>query len=534
MCTISTIQEGVFIMEHSLISVLIVDDENIVREGLKHVINWKESGYYICDEAGTGKEALEKIKLYEPGLVLMDIKMPNMYGTKLIEAARDLGCTSEFIVLSGYSDFSYAQTVLHYGACAYLTKPIDEDELIKAINNVKAKIKSMQSNAISLKQYLKKAKTTVLRDILTAKDYDSSINYLEMGLYAPIYQVVIYEGYTPFFSSYSFSDLLKVTNQDNDSFEHIVINNNNVILLKGNFALKRFNECLSHYEAGTQKGSPLDSIFLTYGHIVTRICDIHSSYNDCVKLLKRRFFCDENQHVLSFEDLPVSNDNSIILSPNVSERYSSKLVNYIQSYNRRMISQTLTDIKLSLFDTTHDILCIKHFLTDIFLQIKQSIMFIYETTDIPFAHNAAIIELVENKYYLYEILLYFTEQFEMIIRAIGNSSSESIFDDILYYIEHNYMTSLKLESIAPLFGYNSSYLGKLFSQKTGDSFNYYLDKVRIEHSKELLVNSDMKVYEIATKVGYKNVDYFHLKFKRHMNMTPAEYRKQFNLLLIQS
>ena len=133
-----------------------------------------------------------------------------------------------------------------------------------------------------------------------------------------------------------------------------------------------------------------------------------------------------------------------------------------------------------------------------------------------------------------EILLYFTEQFEMIIRAIGNNSSESIFDDILYYIEHNYMTSLKLESIAPLFGYNSSYLGKLFSQKTGDSFNYYLDKVRIEHSKELLVNSDMKVYEIATKVGYKNVDYFHLKFKRHMNMTPAEYRKQFNLLLIQS
>ena len=88
------------------------------------------------------------------------------------------------------------------------------------------------------------------------------------------------------------------------------------------------------------------------------------------------------------------------------------------------------------------------------------------------------------------------------------------------------MDNIKLENIAPLFGYNSSYLGKIFSRKVGVGFNVFVDQVRIEQSKNLLTESDMKVYEIAEKVGYRNVDYFHTKFKKYVNMSPAEYRKQ--------
>jgi two-component system response regulator YesN len=149
----------------------------------------------------------------------------------------------------------------------------------------------------------------------------------------------------------------------------------------------------------------------------------------------------------------------------------------------------------------------------------------YSHIEIPFAHNSVILELIEKKYYLYEIIQYFNEQFDMIIRAIGSGSNEYIFDDILYYIEHNYSASLKLESIASLFGYNSSYLGKLFTQKMNQSFNSYLDEVRITHSVELLDSTDLKVYEIAARVGYSNVNYFHQKFKKIKGMSPAEYRK---------
>ena len=110
--------------------------------------------------------------------------------------------------------------------------------------------------------------------------------------------------------------------------------------------------------------------------------------------------------------------------------------------------------------------------------------------------------------------------------SIGNYSKDSVLEDILRYIEHNYMGPLKLENIAPLFGYNCSYLGKLFKQKTQKNFNTYLDELRIAHSKELLAQGDLKIYEVAEKVGYSNVDYFSTKFKRYEGITPAEYRRQ--------
>ena len=87
------------------------------------------------------------------------------------------------------------------------------------------------------------------------------------------------------------------------------------------------------------------------------------------------------------------------------------------------------------------------------------------------------------------------------------------------------MNDLKLESIAPLFGYSSSYLGKLFSQKEGINFNTYLDHVRINEAKKLLKNPNLKVYEIAAKVGYKDVNYFYIKFRKNTGTSPADYRQ---------
>lgn len=512
-------------MEHELINLLIVDDEKIVRDGLKYILDWNSLGYCICGEAGNGNEALEMINRYQPGLVLLDIRMAGMLGTDLMETARNDGFTGEFIIISGYSDFKYAQTALQFGASFYLTKPIDEDELEKAVISVKEKIKSNMSRETSRNQYIKKAKTTVLYDLLTTNEFNPSIDYMELGLGAPIYQVVIYESYMPYFKSYSFSDMLRVTNQDNNSFDHTVIDNHDVILLKGNFALERFNACLLHYESGTQKGSPLDTIFLTYGPTISSLSQIHSSYAICEKLIKRRFFCKEGQHVMSYKELPEDDIYTKKLDEKATSYYSETLLSYIKSNNQRRINETLDELTSFLYDCNEEISNIKYFLADIFLEIKQSIMRNYSYANIPFIHNVAIIELIENKYYLFEIILYFKEQFAMIMRAIGSSSNDNVFDDIVNYIDHNYASPLKLDGIAPLFGYNSSYLGKLFSQKMGQNFNSYLDQVRINHSIELLDNTDMKIYEIAASVGYTSVDYFHQKFKKRMNLSPAEYRK---------
>lgn len=513
-------------MEHTLIHVLIADDEPIVRQGLKHIIDWEKLGFCICGEAADGEEAIREMQRCKPEVVLLDIRMPKLSGTDLIERARAEGYTGEFIILSGYSEFKYAQTAMRYGVSIYLTKPIDEDELEKSLLSIKSKIMQQKHQEHSLKQYQTKAKPLILSDLLTGKELNPAINYAAIGLLHPSYQVVMYEWYTSLFQPYSFADMLRVPKQERALYEQIECKHFQVVLLKGNRAIERFQAFLQRYEDEIQRWSSLGQIFLVYGPVVPSLDHVKDSYAACQSLMERKFFCEENQRILSYQILPQTFSEDIILDAALSQTYSTQLVDYIQSCNRRQVSQTLMQLKRMLYDSDADIQKIKYFLTDIFLQVKHAITQLYRNIDIPFAHNAAIMELIESKNYLYEILFYFSEQFEMVIRAIGSNSSSGILDDILYYIDHNFSQSLKLETIAPLFGYNSSYLGKLFNQKMGQNFNAYLDRVRINEAMHLLDTTSMKVYEIATCVGYKNVDYFHQKFKKHVGLSPAEYRKR--------
>lgn len=511
-------------MENGIINVLIVDDEPMIRQGIRYTLDWQSLGFCICGEAGTGEEAIEKIRKYKPDLVLLDIRMPRMYGTELMEIVRANGYQGYFIILSGYSDFEYAQKALHCGASFYLTKPIDEAELQHAVLSVKEEIIKKHQEQHSRKQYVDKAKKSILHELFKSDTFDSSINYTELGLTSYIYQVVIYESYTPYYTTYSFADILRVANHGNSAFEYIVLDNQNIILLKGDSAIEKFEGCLSHYRRGTEKGSPLDILFLAYSPTISSLSEIHEAYEICRRLMQRRFFCQENQHVLSYADLPVQTSSPLPLNSAFAKSYSDKLVQLIQSFNRRRIAETLQEISDSLYISPEPIDAIKYFLIDIFLQIKQSVSNNYSTIEIPFAHNASIIETLTNMYHLYEILAYFQEQFEMIMRAIGNNSSESVLDDILYYINHNYQESIKLESLSNLFGYNTSYLGKLFKEHVGQNFNSYLDSVRIKQATILLDTTDLRVYEVSARVGYKNVDYFQQKFRKITGINPSEYR----------
>ncbi|MGB8453915.1 MAG: response regulator [Anaerocolumna sp.] len=515
-----------------MMKVFIADDEAIIREGLKYIINWDELGFTLCGEASNGEDTLTSILELNPDLVLLDIRMPKLQGTEIVKLAREQKYKGHFIILSGFSDFKYAQTAIRYGVNFYLTKPIEEDELYNAVKTVKDALENENLHINTMKHYREKAKYTILRDIILNSGDFSNVNPVEINLSAAVYQVIIYENYNQdtFSLAYSFADILKVTNQGNNSFEHIKIHQKDVIILKGNFALERFRDFLRHYEEKPQKGSPLDSLFLTYGHLVYKLDDIHKSYKDALNLLNRRFFCEQNQHAIGYEQLPGFKDFLYEIGPKETKQYSNEFCGYIQSFNRKMIADTLSAMNKNLYYTKTGLSGIKLFLTDVYLQIKENMNHIYSTSDIPFPTNSSVIDFIESKYYLYEINLFFSEQFEMLMNAIGNSTSESVLDDIVYYINHNYRDNIKLETIAPLFGYNSSYLGKIFNKKMGESFNSYIDHMRINHTMELLLQKNLKVYEIAELVGYKNVDYFHKKFKKYVGESPAEYRKKNTII----
>lgn len=504
----------------------ISDDEIDVREGIRYLLNWSELGFHICGEGKNGLDTLEQITRLMPDVVLLDIRMPKLSGLEVIKKAREQGFIGKFILLSGYSDFSYAQEAIRYGVTCYLTKPIDEEELQKAVLEAKEAILNEQIMQKKLLQYRDKARDSILHDILFNKTNDSFLDYHDMMLESYVYQVVLYANYNQdsYQATWDFAEILRLANKNHNSLEYLKQDHLNVIILKGNFALNRFQELVEHYISQPQKGSPLDSLFLTYGRPVYLAEHIHSSFEDAQLLMKRRFFCHFNQHVLGYMDLP-KEFPTINANAFMENTYPEQMGNYIQSANRQMLQEVLEKLKKDLYYADLEVPIVKHTLADIMIQVKSILTHTYGGMEIPFPNNAAIISTIEEKYYLYEILDFFTLQFEMCMNAIGSPTRESVMDGILHYIQYNYQENLKLGTIAELFGYNSSYLGKVFHKTTGKSFNAYLDEVRIENSKKLLLNEENKVYEIALLAGYTDVNYFHKKFKKYVGISPAEFRR---------
>ncbi len=517
-------------MKDFMETVFIADDEANIREGLKCIIDWNELGFTICGEAGNGEDALQEILRLHPSMVLIDMRMPKLYGIDVIEQAKSQGYTGTFVILSGYSDFKYAQAAMKFGVKYYLTKPMDEDELEKVVKEVYNAIQEERQKNEDNEFFRRKSKKEILQDIIKDEVQYDLLNLAELNLDAEIYQVVMYENFQigEVELPYQFADMFMVADSGTNSFEHFVVKGKNVLLLKGSFAIEKFRRFLKHYESAPQKGSPLDTLFISYGETVSNIRELKESYEQAAALLGRRFFCKKGQHVLGYTELPKQQEEKLSMDTLQVEAYCTKLTDFLQTFNRRKVLETLQELENYLYHMDTDITSLKLFITDLYLQVKENMSHRYNAVSIPFDSNQDSIAFINEQNYLYEITDYLAEQFENVMNSIGNSSRDSVLDDILYYIEHNYSSNIKLEGIAALFGYNSSYLGKIFNKTVGESFNSYVDQVRIRHAIELLVENKHKVYEIAEMVGYKNVDYFHKKFKKYVGESPAEYRKKLD------
>ena len=256
-------------------TVFIADDEQVIRDGLKQIIDWESFGFTVCGDAANGEEALAKILELNPSLVLIDIRMPKMHGIDVIEAARAKGFNGKIIIISGYSDFKYAQEAIRYGVQYYLTKPIDEDELEEILRSIKENLDKDAATANTREHYREKARETIIRDLLT-NDIDlSHINTTDLHLTADTYQVVIYEKYShnTADASYRFSDLLRVTNQDNNSYDNITLQYHEVILLKGTFAIQNLMIFWSvTRENGVHRRTLLSTVSLLHMVHACQIC----------------------------------------------------------------------------------------------------------------------------------------------------------------------------------------------------------------------------------------------------------------------
>ena len=130
-----------------MLRVMLVDDEPLALEGLRLLIDWRTEGFTICAECASANEALAKLATARPDLIVTDIRMAGMDGLTMMRAARQAGCDAQFVVVSGYGDFEYAQQALRLGVAGYLLKPIDPDEASDVLEHVRHKLVNREIDA---------------------------------------------------------------------------------------------------------------------------------------------------------------------------------------------------------------------------------------------------------------------------------------------------------------------------------------------------------------------------------------------------
>ncbi|MFC4302488.1 response regulator [Cohnella boryungensis] len=498
-------------------SVLIVDDEPLIREGLRTIVDWEEEGFRVVDVASDAAEALRKLPLLEPRLVIVDIRMPGMDGLELLRTIQEqYRPCPRFLILSGYADFEYARTALQLRVDGYLLKPIDEDELVRYLRRVKEELeaidreeaeeRNLEGRILKLlsgeeaslggtKEWIAMAYEIALIKLQSREEIEAATVARIKRLLAERFERV---GRGAVFSSGAYLGLLlKETGSSLSGRED---------------AYRLIAEACG--ECG------LDFVSVAGGAVPDQ-ASLRRSYERARALMKHHFlYAGERMHLAE----PETPDEAEDAETGSAE---DRLFLALDAANPAAVEAVLRRMGAGWLAAGASEQELKAgFVASMSAAISKLSLKRPELREQLQTLNARTASLYGE--YRYGQLL---ERLVSIGKDISNRLSEDNggpdkqVRKMIELIHRNSSDSLKLEALAEALGYSSSYLGKLFKSATGENFNTYLDKVRIGKAKELL-RQGKKVYEVAEQVGYTNVDYFHAKFRKYVGSSPISFRKK--------
>ncbi|MBD3922295.1 response regulator transcription factor [Paenibacillus sp. PR3] len=514
-----------------MMKVVIVDDEPKVRQGLQTLIPWESLGFTVAATAANGQEALVVIKEEVPEVVIVDIRMPVMDGLQLIQQLTSIGHRMQFIILSGYADFEYAQQAIKYGVTGYLLKPVDTREMSANLIRVRERIEQERAQR-SHSQREAVNQELILRNLLVPQETQDAmgdpikgINQIqEAGLLWNSYEVVVIH---PLGSALDralakLSDGLKPLIEGRSKGAVAVISPYVVLLL--NEPLRGSQRRASLYDEIMNADDGVRFAAATGGAVSAPEL-VAESYNKAQEAVRLSFFSEKgcllgpspHQHSTS-ESSHVYRDSAEEMEDLVFRLY------YCLDVGNDAFILSLLQEAAAYFITQHqDEKAVKE---SFFFLSNAVIHKLNASARMDSKETEAVSRFLNGIFqqpYLGDLL----EAIHRFLLAFAHKSEpggkEQDFKKMIDFIHKHYADNLKLETLAGLLSYSTAYLGQLFKNRTGEYFNTYLDKVRIQRAKELL-SQGMKVYEVAECVGYTNVNYFHSKFKKYEGRSPSEYK----------
>jgi len=507
-------------------NVLLADDERTIREGLKTLIPWEQFGFTVIDTAADGQEALHKCLQLRPHLIISDIRMPGMTGLELIHNIRLNNLNCRVLILSGYADFEYAKQAISQRIDGYLLKPVDEEELVEYLHNLKGELDLQTTNLHEKQQIRETAFDNALLSLLSGEAKLLSIPVeLENLLSWNGYETILIEVETqehltaPQLGRFK----QKLTEQMVKKDDGVTFSIEGYVGILVRDGLNQDNRKQRITNAIEEVSSEFSVQFIAVsGGKVDSWQEIRHSYQTAYQRIKQSFFLESG--AISYPVTCLTDQQSITNVDQYMSTLKDTLFLYLEIGNTTIIQQLLQEaIQQMIADgITENVL--KSQFVHLFSALldKCGDRLEHEPT---VALRAELSELYKETRYI-GFLKRLAPLVGSIAQPFDNLNTETVIKRMIDLIHRRYAENLKLEKLSEIFNYSAVYLGKLFKQETGEQFNTYLDKVRIEKAKALL-ETDIKVYRIAEQVGYSNVDYFHLKFRKYVGISPSAYRRKY-------
>ncbi|EPR10499.1 response regulator transcription factor [Ruminiclostridium papyrosolvens] len=533
--------------------VMIVDDEYIVRIGVKSMIDWEKWGYSVVCDAINGQDAIEKISQYSPQIILTDLMMEPVNGLELIEYCSKNALDIKIIVLSNYTDFEKVKMAMKLGARDFIFKlTINADELLAILDNVSKEINERKMSGKDAEMLLRNNAGVIrerLINIMIERSYlnkadlmkelclvnvkcDFNKTYAVLFLSVADYNIVHSSGETlePDLFSASLENIV------GEVMDEIIISQTfryekNQCIVTINLPRRRLDrEFIGKVQAGFLR--IVKSVELYFGMQIYGVMsketvgleNLSNAVADCRRVMNERFFMKENKLLLCTDEKPKQQGFHMPSDFRLSDwREALEDFNFSEA-------DTLLRRTISYFYEKEGIepYHVREALYELYRVIKadgltKGIMVDKLTDDNGMTLYQAIFE--------YDLLIKIEESFLSVLglyvkesSKIGNKKLKKEIAKIVAYVKENLSSELSVATAARVIHISESHFSHLFKSEMGVSFVDYVNRLRIEKAMKLLIETDKNINEISYEVGINSPNYFSILFKKITKMPPNEYR----------
>ena len=535
------------------IKVFLVEDEMVIRRGIKNSIDWEKEGYIFCGEASDGELAYPMIIKEKPDILITDIRMPFMDGLELCKLVKKELPNIKILILSGYDEFDYAKEAIRLGVTEYLLKPISSGKLLEALNGVSESIRREKEDKDLVRKYMEEMRENtepekqkffeqMIAGNLSMADALETGKKYEMNLSAGMYNLLLFR-FTLGKENRKSGELLgeaeyaieKLTERLEYVFEFqrgvegwaflLMADNEEQMSERVKELSKDLEEIMKNYSTIAYFGG--------IGQPVARLRELEESFREAERALAARFTMELNR-IISVEDIRMAQnvdtlDDIEITSFGEIEKTRTMLEKFLNNGAEDEIDE-FVDVYINELpeENLKSVLMRQYIIMDAYIVMMSFCEKIEGIEGEMQAQSEELKNSMKTIQTLEEIKNYIRMLLKKII-GVRDTISGRRYSDIVEIakdqIRKTYMSDeISLNTIAAEVGMSPSYFSSIFSKEMGKTFVEYLTEIRMDRAKELLMCSSMKTSEIGYEVGYKDPHYFSYIFKKTQNCTPKEFR----------